>query len=82
MALGTAAKIFEKDRVVWFAEFIKSEGEYKPTLGCVSYILKGRIIVSTFDGNTHDFSPIDRKLCLTREECNEICKLMNNALTS
>ena len=78
MALGTTAKIFKKDREVWVAKFVDTR--YAPKIFRVDHISKGRVHVVNSHGDKLDFSPNDRKLCLTGEECSAICRIINSAI--
>lgn len=75
MALGIDIKLFPVGRVVCVAYW--SEGVWSPIRGKVEEVTKGRVHVRTYSGMLVNFSPNDRKLCFTYDECAIICKILS-----
>lgn len=75
MALRTTVKLFPVGRHVCVV--IQDHGHYVPVSGSVTEVSRGRIYVTLHNGVVENFSPNDRHLNLTREECDKLCRILN-----
>ncbi len=76
MALNTNIKLFPAGRTVYVAS-PTDKGYLKPLMGTVTKVGKGRLVITTVNGCQTEISAQSRRLCLTREECQFICDIMN-----
>lgn len=78
MALGTMVKLFEVGRKVYVV--VKTiDNIYMPVSGIVVKVVKGRVHIMA-NGKLIDFSPNDRRLNLSLDECNKICEILNKEM--
>lgn len=74
MALGTDLKIFTKGRSVHYAY---NSGVYLPYEAVVQGVERGRVRISFKFDEEITVSPQSRLLCLTYQECECMCNLLN-----
>lgn len=77
MALGTDIRLFQIGEYVYHA-YKRTDGFHENRCAIVTEVKRGRLVIEYNDGTSSDVSPQDRRLSLTSEECNRICRLLNN----